>query len=81
MQQQRRPVIPLNDNVKDITLIKWFIFHSELINICSYEWTEIVGAAVKMTTLANLIPFIRFHETRLTLVSLIAFVHFMDSFE
>jgi len=64
MQQRQRPVIPLNGNTKDITLIKRFTFHSELINICSYEWTEIVGAAVKMTTLANLIPLIRFYETK-----------------
>jgi hypothetical protein len=58
MQQRRRPVIPLNGKAKDVTLIKRFTFHSELINIFSYEWTEIVGAAVKTTTLANLIPVI-----------------------
>jgi hypothetical protein len=55
---------PLNHNAKNITLIKGCTCHSELTNIFSCGLTEIVGAAVRMTTLANLIPLIKFYETK-----------------
>jgi hypothetical protein len=50
-------------------------------DICSYEWTEIFGAAVIMTTLAKLVPLIRFLRQRMMLESPFKYIHFMDSFE